>query len=517
MKRFVSFLVLASLATGPAAGGDGDGLFRVARLSDRLAVFTDVTPWESNHVVLVTARGLVLFDPGHTPLMGRLVRNAVARELGRDRFAVVVDTHEHWGHTWGSAAFPEAIVIGHELAIPAMQADAASLPVRAQRIRELADNARTALSPLETASQEGRDARLQYEHLDRIARGLVEPGMAVRPPDLTFSDRLDLDLGDVTLRMHYLGRGHSASDIAVVVPEERAVMMGCFFFEQDGLPTFGHHPRLDPDRWLAVLEAVLDGEPPVEHVILGQHSIWPRARLAAMRDAIAAMWSSVKASDAAGIALESAFDQLPAEATPAFLRELGVSSERTAGYMRRQATALWRQLKRSAAEEVQRTLDLSGPQSARARFEALAANPAYFIDEAELNALGYRYLQAGATDAAITVFEMNASRFPASWNVYDSLGEAFAARARDNAPSNSTGAPSTSTRPTLTPPPPWNAWRPARRSDSRGDGPSDDEREPVARPGTLTRDGHFGVVASSPASTSSRSALKRCGRSTKRA
>ncbi|MEW6337153.1 MAG: MBL fold metallo-hydrolase [Acidobacteriota bacterium] len=428
MQRFISVLTLAALATVPAAAGEGDGLFRVTRVSDRIVVFTDVTPWESNHVVIVTERGLVLFDPGHSPLMGRLIREAVARELGRDRFAYVVDTHEHWGHTWGGAAFPEAIVIGHELAVPGMKAEAATRAAREQRIRELTENARTRLASLDPASEGGRAAKLQAEHLERIARGLAEPGMVVRLPDLTFSERMDLDLGDVTLRMHYLGRGHSPSDIAVVVPEERAALMGCFFFEQDGLPTFGAMPKLDPDRWLAVLSAVLDGEPPVERVILGQHSIWPRARLAAMRDAIAAMWTSVKASDAAGVSLATAIERLPAGATPAFVRESGASGERIATYTRTAATALWRQLKRSAADEIGRTLDASGIAAATARFKEVRADNAYLVDEAEVNLLGYRYLQAGATDAAIAVFEMNAAYFPGSWNVHDSLGEACAAK-----------------------------------------------------------------------------------------
>jgi glyoxylase-like metal-dependent hydrolase (beta-lactamase superfamily II) len=424
----LSILTLAALAASSVAADEGDGLFRVTRLSDRMVVFTDVTPWESNHVVLVTDRGLVLFDPGHTPLMGRLIREAVARELGRDRFAYVVDTHEHWGHTWGAAAFPEAIVIGHELALPAIKADAANLAVRARRVHDQAESAREALASLDLASAEGSAAKLQYEHLDRIARGLVEPGMVVRPPDLTFSDRMELDLGDVTLQMHYLGRGHSPSDIAVVVPEESAVMMGCFFYERDGLPTFGTQPKLDPDRWLAVLSTVLDAEPPIEHVILGQHSIWPRAKLAAMRDAIAATWSSVKASDAEGLGLEAALGRLPAGAAPAFLRDAGVSGDKIVGYTRTEATALWRQLKLSAADEIQRTLDASGIAAATARFKEIEAGEAYFVDEAELNALGYRYLQAGGTDQAIAVFEMNVAHFPESWNVYDSLGEAYAAK-----------------------------------------------------------------------------------------
>ncbi|RLD89626.1 MAG: hypothetical protein DRJ29_16425 [Bacteroidetes bacterium] len=45
--------------------------------------------------------------------------------------------------------------------------------------------------------------------------------------------------------------------------------------------------------------------------------------------------------------------------------------------------------------------------------------------ELVINALGYRYLQAGDYESAITVFKQNAERYPGSANVYDSLGEAY--------------------------------------------------------------------------------------------
>ena len=51
-----------------------------------------------------------------------------------------------------------------------------------------------------------------------------------------------------------------------------------------------------------------------------------------------------------------------------------------------------------------------------------------YFDEAELNLLGYRYLGEGRVDDAIAVFEINVEHFPESWNVYDSLGEAYAAK-----------------------------------------------------------------------------------------
>jgi len=50
-------------------------------------------------------------------------------------------------------------------------------------------------------------------------------------------------------------------------------------------------------------------------------------------------------------------------------------------------------------------------------------------NEVEINALGYAYLQQlGDTDKAIAVFEKNTRDHPDSWNVWDSLGEAYAAK-----------------------------------------------------------------------------------------
>jgi tetratricopeptide (TPR) repeat protein len=46
--------------------------------------------------------------------------------------------------------------------------------------------------------------------------------------------------------------------------------------------------------------------------------------------------------------------------------------------------------------------------------------------EAELNNLGYQYLNQGNTGKALEVFKQNITRHPQSWNTYDSLGEAYA-------------------------------------------------------------------------------------------
>lgn len=56
---------------------------------------------------------------------------------------------------------------------------------------------------------------------------------------------------------------------------------------------------------------------------------------------------------------------------------------------------------------------------------------AEFVPEAQLNLLGYFHLQAGRTDAAIRLFELNTVAYPASANTFDSLGDAYLANGQN--------------------------------------------------------------------------------------
>ncbi len=49
------------------------------------------------------------------------------------------------------------------------------------------------------------------------------------------------------------------------------------------------------------------------------------------------------------------------------------------------------------------------------------------VGENRLNALGYGFLRAKKLPEAIAYFKLNTEFYPNSWNVYDSLGEAYMA------------------------------------------------------------------------------------------
>lgn len=91
-------------------------------------------------------------------------------------------------------------------------------------------------------------------------------------------------------------------------------------------------------------------------------------------------------------------------------------------------------LKTSVAGIIRKTIESSGTEEAFSRFRELRANSKdYLVSEDEMNMLGYEYLQSGKIDEAITVFKLNTEAFPDSFNVYDSLGEAYAAKGEKEA------------------------------------------------------------------------------------
>ena len=83
----------------------------------------------------------------------------------------------------------------------------------------------------------------------------------------------------------------------------------------------------------------------------------------------------------------------------------------------------------SIVDELMKTLDKGTGLQAVARYRELKekSRSQYDFREAELNRLGYLLLQRGRVDDAIQIFQLNVEEYPNTWNVYDSLGEAYAA------------------------------------------------------------------------------------------
>lgn len=144
-----------------------------------------------------------------------------------DREIVVVNTHAHYDHCFGNAAFRDSQIYAHSGA-----ADDLRRTGEHQR-RQVVEHLR------------GTDR----EHLARD----VEDTEIVLPFYLVEDDTV-LDLGDRTAALLYAGRGHTNHDLAVAVPDAGVVFAGDLVEE-------GADPAMEdayPMEWAPTLDALLD-------------------------------------------------------------------------------------------------------------------------------------------------------------------------------------------------------------------------------------------------------------------
>ena len=91
-------------------------------------------------------------------------------------------------------------------------------------------------------------------------------------------------------------------------------------------------------------------------------------------------------------------------------------------------TAILKKKQGSAAAALGKALADGGLPAAEKALVQLSSQREHggpVFDEADFNALGYRFLQEKNIGFALYVFEKNVQLYPDSSNAYDSLGEAF--------------------------------------------------------------------------------------------
>ncbi len=200
-----------------------------------MADFTEVAPrvwvsrrdWFDASVSVVGGeRGLLVVDTHGSAAAGRAVVDDV-RRLGAGEVVGVVNTHWHFDHTFGNQALVDAYgavpVTAHEDA-------AEELERRAEEVRQ-----RYADDP----DDPHRD--------DVMATTVVVPGD-------TFSSAKVIDLGDRQVELAHPGRGHTAGDLVVRVPDADLVLAGDLV-EESAPPAFGSD--CFPLDWPHSLDTVL--------------------------------------------------------------------------------------------------------------------------------------------------------------------------------------------------------------------------------------------------------------------
>ncbi len=228
MRRILGIaaaLLVVALGLAAIIGYQHVTALRIERIGEDVAVFTG---FGGNAAVLRTERGSVIVDTMTLRLQGeQLLERAEAFADGS--VLKVINTHYHLDHTHGNPAFPAGT--------------------------EIISTART------------RDYLLHFD------AGYWEGEREASLPNRTFEQQHEFAIGGKTVRVLFLGDGHTGGDAVVHFVEDRVLHLGDLFFHRI-------YPNIDLEAggsvraWVETLDRALEID--FDHAIPGHGAVGTR-------------------------------------------------------------------------------------------------------------------------------------------------------------------------------------------------------------------------------------------------
>ena len=230
--------------------------------------------WLDVNVTVVEGdRGLLVVDTLGSERAAREMLEELRRVSAREVVAVV-NTHEHFDHTFGNgtvlAQWPGIPVHAHE------EAAARTVP-------------------------SGRTAQAEYDEADEHRDDVVatDPVAATT----TFSSVAVVDLGDRVVELVHPGRGHTAGDVVVRVPDVDVLLAGDLV-EESAPPSYG--PDSFPLDWPAALDFVADLLTPDTVVVPGHGGLVDKQFVAGQRGDVGLVAEAIFDAASRSVPLEEA-------------------------------------------------------------------------------------------------------------------------------------------------------------------------------------------------------------------
>lgn len=223
----VLFIACNSRSDGKEKDNDQqiESLIQVNRINEKVVLVT----FGGEAVTAVnTGKGIVMIDAGiSTGLTGRY-RKLIEKEFHSTDFAILIITHGHHDHFGGNGVFNDAKIIAHENCIKAIESRWNDPEKVKSNLVKIIGEYNNAMDTLEKGSAVWIEnfmlrTRFHFAYED------IMNNWPAKMPDITFSDTMRIDMGDLTFNMIWFGKAHSESDILIHIPELNMMFTGDLF------------------------------------------------------------------------------------------------------------------------------------------------------------------------------------------------------------------------------------------------------------------------------------------------
>jgi glyoxylase-like metal-dependent hydrolase (beta-lactamase superfamily II) len=204
--------------------------FRFNKVKDGVyhAIGTGALTVVGNSTVIVNERDVVLVDDHVSPAAAWVLLEEI-KAITDKPVTTVINTHFHFDHAHGNQIFaPGVQIIGHEFTRRALLDDPTSKPLyqsfyNFKTLEGQVENLRKRV-----ASEQNPEARTKLQAQLTAAENNYASQKELRPtpPNITLTTEMTLFRGEREIQIRYLGRGHTAGDVVVYLPREKAIITG---------------------------------------------------------------------------------------------------------------------------------------------------------------------------------------------------------------------------------------------------------------------------------------------------
>lgn len=253
--KLIIFLLLFTSNTTSLFGREKKGIFEIKKITGHVYIAHPkrISRINSTSTIIVGETYLTIIESQTDVFMARQLIKEIREKISGLPIRYLIFTHFHVDHILGAGAFlqenPSLVIITHQKSAEHIFLHGPAdqnfwLEVVKQQIGSTKDSA------LITKNEEKR------KYFLRISVELEEyysdiKSSSLTPPNLTFSDSLNLYDKDLRIQLKFLGSGHTPGDIVVLIPQDRVLVTGDLIHDYE--PLFWN---ADPDSWIQVLEKV---------------------------------------------------------------------------------------------------------------------------------------------------------------------------------------------------------------------------------------------------------------------
>ena len=245
--------VAAAQSRRPAGTSHTGNAFKFNKVAEGVyhAIGTGSLAVVGNSSVIVNDSDVIIVDDHVSPAAAWVLLDEV-KSLTNKPVTTVINTHFHFDHAHGNQIFgPSVQIIGHEFTRRMLLGNPTAMPLYQGYLNGMPtqiDNLKKRIAEEKNAAAKAKlQTQLQVTENNYASQKELKP----TPPNVTLSTQMTLFRGSREIQIRYLGRGHTAGDVVVLLPKERIVMTGDFL--TSGLSNMSDSY---PEEWAASLDAL---------------------------------------------------------------------------------------------------------------------------------------------------------------------------------------------------------------------------------------------------------------------